>query len=93
MEFLFVHTLHDSAGQLADFRLQELDALATLLGAPTPVIAAGSSRVDSPFTFGRLPSVRHAKRVCRRAVLLKSAATQPAPACCPPLERDDTCAC
>ena len=78
MEFLFVHTLHDSEGQLADFRLQELDSLATLFGAPTPVIPT-DSRVDSPFTFGQLPSVRHARRVCRRAVLLKSATSQPAP--------------
>ena len=72
MDFLFVHTLHDSEGQLADFRTQELDSIATLLGAPTPVLAAGS-RLDSPFVFGRLPSIRHAKRLCKRAVLLKSA--------------------
>ena len=71
MEFLFVHTLHDSEGQLADFRTQELDSIATLLGAPTPVIPMGS-RLDSPFAFGQLPSIRHAKRMCRRAVLLKS---------------------
>ena len=74
MEFLFVHTLHDSEGQLADFRTQELDSIATLLGAPTPVIADGS-RIDSPFVFGRLPSIRHAERLCKRTVLLKSAAT------------------
>ena len=72
MEFLFVHSLHDTEGQLADFRTQELDAIATLLGAPTPVIPAGS-RLDSPFAFGQLPSTRHAKRLCKRALLLKSA--------------------
>lgn len=75
MEFLFVHSLHDNEGQLADFRTQELDSIATLLGAPTPVIPAGSP-VDSPFVFGRLPSIRHAKRLCKRTVLLKSATLQ-----------------
>jgi len=74
MEFLFVHTLHDNEGQLADFRTQELDSIATLLGAPTPVLPT-DSRIDSPFVFGKLPSVRHAKRLCKRAVLLKSATT------------------
>ena len=76
MEFLFVHTLHDSEGQLADFRTQELDSLATLFGAPTPVIPV-SSPLDSPFALGRLPSARHARRLCKRAVLLKSVTTHP----------------
>jgi hypothetical protein len=44
-DYLFLHTLHDSNKALADFRTQELDAVATVIGAPTPVIQPGSDVV------------------------------------------------
>ena len=64
MEFLFAHALHDSEKEkqhLSDFRTQELDAIATLLRAPTPVLSPQADLVSC--TIASSPPVASARVV------------------------------
>eukprot|EP00466_Bigelowiella_natans_P013602 jgi/Bigna1/141471/aug1.63_g16179 len=71
MEFL-VQQVWGGPKSFADFRFAELNSVAEMVGAASPVIDEKNVDVGSPFVMARLDSIEMATEVAKRCVMIKN---------------------
>mmetsp|Transcript_13769 Transcript_13769/g.23079 ORF Transcript_13769/g.23079 Transcript_13769/m.23079 type:complete len:300 (+) Transcript_13769:27-926(+) len=71
MEFL-VQQVWGGPKSFADFRFAELNSVAEMVGAASPVIDEKNVDVGSPFVMARIDSIEMATEVAKRCVMIKN---------------------